>query len=579
MVQKAGAQPIHPRPPPPDSADARDHARRLQARFERLRLREAPRTLGGHPECDDIVGRLCIWHGDDPDSLPREPSPVTEARARMLAGLDSVALRIPGDAWVFGQRIRYLAEAGRLGEAAGLAAACGLPEAWRCDAYMGFVRHQQGDAQAAEAAFRSALAAMPSERAAQWADVSPLLDRGLRSWLEAQPDSATAAEHLWTLADPLFLSAGNDRWTAHMSRWTYAMSSERTWTPHQMRWGDDLTKVVVRYGWPAAWESSWPRAGQRTGSAVGHDSPGVRRTFPGREVLEPGREAAVHWPESRRGPTAYLPPYLDSLGALDGQIGRFRRPNGVFVVAAAEVPGPAELPEPAPQAKSGLPDPASLANPALPGEAALAGLFLARDGRVAMSAWGAVAPGAAVRLSGLVPGEGTGVVSLEAWTPSRRVAYRLRQGTSLAAQMPGLLALSDLVLLEAAADPRDASQTANVLRGGTVYRGDDSLNVAFEVYGLGPGSQTISFRAWVAGGEGLLSRLARWLRLRGPSREVSVEWEEASPPGLPPLFRVLRLRLPGLDAGDYELTVEVSVPGRTPTRRNRRFVVEPIGAP
>lgn len=543
-----------------DSARAHDQARRLQARLERRRLRESPRALGGSRPCDEVVGRLCVWHGDEPGALPAEPPAVGSARTRLLADLDSLARRVPGDHWVFGQRIRYMAEAGRLADAVRLARACGLPESWRCDAYLGFAHHESGDAQSAEAAFRAALEEMPPDRARRWTDLEPVLDAGLRRWLEANPDSAAAAERLWTLADPLFLAKGNDRRAGHLSRWTYAMSAERSWSPHQMRWGDDLTEVVVRYGWPVAWEQSWPTAGRAGGSAVGRDAPGARRTFPPRAVLEPRLGRPVAWPRPPAGGQAtYVPPFLDSIGALDGQTGRFWRPGAVLVVAAARVPDRHN-------ARSAAP-------------AALAGLFLVHDGRVAMEAWRPARPGEVVRLSGSAPVRGTGVVSLETWIPAGRAAHRMRLGTALPGLLPGVLAMSDLVFLEPSAEPGNVLEAIGGLRSHAVYQGTDSINLAFEVYGVDGPQETVSLAAWVEGEAGLLSRLARWLRIGGPRRAAAVEWSEPGPPAPGPLFRALRIRLPDLPPGAYHLTVEASARGKAPVRRIRRLVVEPPSPP
>ncbi len=560
-----------------DSARAHDRARRLQAGFERRRLHRSPRASGGSRRCDEVVGRLCVWHGDEPDSLPPEPVAVGAARAGLLADLDSLAGLAPGDHWIFGQRIRYMAEAGHLAAAARLARACGLPEPWRCTAYLGFVHHEAGDAQSAEAAFRAALATMPAGRAAQWADPSPVLDPGLRRWLESRPDSAAAAAHLWTLADPLFLSKGNERWAGHLSRWTYAMSAERSWSPHQMRWGDDLTEVVVRYGWPAAWEQSWPSAGEATGAAVGREPPGARRAFPPRAVLEPGLGRAEPWPPpSAGGQAIYVPPFLDSIGVLAAQVGRFWRPGGVLVVAAAEVP---DLPVPKRESPAGAGmEQATLdagrAGSGRPVPAAMAGLFLARDGEIAMEAWRAARPGTTVRFASSAPVRGAGVVSVETWIPAGRVAHRVRVGMALPALVPGLLAMSDLALLEASAEPRDALEAAGALRTGAAYRGADSINLAFEVYGAGGTQATVSFAAWVESREGLLTRLARRLGLAGPRRAAFVEWAEPGPPASAPLFRTLRIRLPALAPGAYRLTVEASAQGKLPARRSRRFTVD-----
>ena len=542
-----------------DSADAHSRARAVQTRFERRRVRDLPRTLGGgsHP-CDAIIGRLCIWDDGDEDWEPREePESIRDRRLELLTELEALARAVPGDHWIFGQRIRYSVEAGLLTEAEGLARACGLPTRWRCEAFLGYVLHHQEDFTEAEAAFARALAAMPADTAGGWADPYPLLDGELRDWLEAQPDSASAARRLWTLADPLYVVAGNERWTAHLSRWVYSMSSDGAMSPHQLRWGEDMTEAVVRYGWPIAWERSWPRAGQSTVQVTGRDPPASVRTLPPRNVLDGGSDSvdAVVWEvPDRHARSVYLPTYLDTIGSLDGQTGRFWRRDGVILIGVATLPDP----------------PAGT----LPPEPFDAGLFVETGGVARTLGRAAVETGAVVRLSGVAPWADRGVVSLEAWAPGHRRAKRLRKGIGLRRLPPDLLAISDLVLLDAGAEPTGLDRMLEVVRASTHVAADEDLTVAFEVYGLGFRAEGVGFSAWVERrNEGVLSRFGRWLRVRGPREEVSIRWEESGPERPQPLFRTLRLGLPGLDPGEYQVVLEVSVAGRTPLVGRRAFRV------
>ena len=543
-----------------DSADAHEHARTLQARFERRRVRELPRTLsGGSHECDEIIGRLCVWDDGDEDWRPREePEEIGAARSELLASLDSLARLIPGDHWVFGQRIRYLVEAGRLEDAESLALRCGLPERWRCDAYLGYARHHLEEIVDAETAFELALEAMPPDLHAEWTDPDPLLDRALLDWLSVQADSSVAVDRLWTLADPLFLADGNDRWTGHLSRQAYAMSSEGASNPHRLRWGDDMTEAAVRYGWPVAWERSWPRGGQQSFSVTGRDHPAAVRTFPPGEVLEFAGEDAVAWqiPDGHAR-SVHLPPFLDSLAPLDGQVGRFWRQDGVVIAAAWAAP------------------PASAADSAgwTPGPVE-AGLFVERSGALVLDVRGGAREGNTVRLSGLSPWADWGIVSFEVLAPDLRRAYRLRTGVGLARVPADVLSISDLMLLEDDAEPADFGEMLAVMRGSGEVAAEDALGVAFEVYGLGFRSEVVEFNAWVEKqGEGILSRAVRWLGFGGPREEVSVSWEEVGPDRPRPLFRAFRIGLPQLDADEYDVVVQVSVQGRSPLSGRRSFRV------
>ena len=584
-VQTAAAEPPTS---PADSVRSHRHARTLQLRFERLRLRHLPRTphADGHA-CDEIIGRLCVWDDGDDDWEPKEEAAeIVAGRERLLAGLDSLATLVPGDHWVLGQRIRYLVESGRLQDAEVVAAACGLPSGWRCDAHLGHVLHHRTDFLRSEAAFGRALDAMPPDVRDEWTSPRPVLGRELRRWRSAQPDTSQALARLWTLADPLFLAEGNDRWTAHLSRWSYAMTAERAANPYDINWGRDFTEVTVRYGWPIAWERSWPRVGLTRSSVTGRDFTTAFRAFPPLDVLgrgPSGRERVI-WEEGEDHPrSAYLPPYLDSLGELDAQVGRFWRPGHVVVMAAWRAPheSPAD-------ALAGRPNESARTSPAGRGGNArddgapgpgppspvLSGLFVEREGAVAADVRTIAEQGGTVRLRARVPWTQWGVVSLEAWAPDLRSAHRRRVGMGFPQLPAGLFALSDLVLLEAGMEVFEFGDLPGALRPNSELAAGETLNVALEVYGLGVRPETVQFSARVEGrDDGFLRRVGRRLRLLDAPEVVSIAWRESGPESPGPLLRTLQVGLSGLEPGEYALVVEVSAPGRSTLAASRAFTV------
>lgn len=552
---------------PRDSAQVHDRARGLQASFERTRVRNLPLgSSGSGGRCDEIIGRLCIWDGGDDGWTPRPEDPVIiERRDALLADLDALADESPNDPWILGQRVRYRVEAGAFDEAAAVARRCGLEDRWLCDAFLGLALHQSGDIQGAEAAFRGALGLMPAEVRREWTDTDALLDGELRDWLAERPDSAAARALLWRFSDPLFLVPGNDRWTGHLARWSWAVSSERTRSPHQLSWGDDLTESVVRYGWPVAWERPWPRGGEVTPSgAIGHDPPAAQRFIPGRGVLEgPGDDAWEEWPLTRKGMrTVYLPPYLDSIRTLDGQVGHFRTEDGARFVAAGTVDfegfreheGSARL---------------GLYFRGAAGEAGGAPGQLEHDGRV----WADVSQPS---------GEGgvSGAVSLEVLFPEWRRAQRARYSVYVPALPPDVITLSDVMVLGAGPEPTSPDDVAKVLRPDLRMAPHEELRIAFEVYGMGFRSEPATFRVWLERTDrGFLSRATRWLGFGDDGGDLAVSWTEPGPETPQPLFRTLELSLPGLDDGTYDLIVGVTTPGRSEARRRRSIRVGPVENP
>ena len=242
----------------PDAARGQDAAARAaQAEFERFRVARLPWSWGsaGGP-CDEIVGRFCFWHeGSDDRPPPPEPDGVPAARDTLLARLDAAAARAPADGWVLGQRVRYRIEADRAREAAAVAAACGA-EPWWCAALEGAARHAAGEFQAAERGFDRALEAMPAATRERWTDLSPILDRDARRVWEGLGGGGrdAFARRMWWAADPLWSVPGNERRAEHLARHAWDRLQANAASAYDVAWGDDLSELLVRYGWPAGWE-------------------------------------------------------------------------------------------------------------------------------------------------------------------------------------------------------------------------------------------------------------------------------------------------------------------------------------
>ena len=247
----------------PDSTDIRSQAEDAQERFERVRRRLLPYVWdGGRRPCDERIGRLCLWHGgeDDWEPLP-DPPDLVEARDELLTTLAGAADHIPADEWILGQRIRYLGEAGRWEHAVRLAGVCGGAASSWCSVLEGFALHGMGRYEAALELFHRGLETMESEEARKWRDPTVLLDGKGSDVLEDAADEdewEDVRARVWTLADPLYLVAGNDRESEHYARWTYSKMSDGARNAWAMRWGDDLEEIAVRYGWDRGWERIRP---------------------------------------------------------------------------------------------------------------------------------------------------------------------------------------------------------------------------------------------------------------------------------------------------------------------------------
>ena len=183
---------------PPDSTDIRSQAEDAQERFERIRRRQLPYVWdGGRRPCDERIGRFCLWHGGEDGWEPvPDPADLVEARDELLTTLAGAADHIPADEWILGQRVRYLGEAGRWGDAVRLGRACGGAISSWCSVLEGFALHGMGRYEAALELFRRGLETMEPEEARKWRDPSVLLGGTGSDVLEDAADGA-ADEDEW----------------------------------------------------------------------------------------------------------------------------------------------------------------------------------------------------------------------------------------------------------------------------------------------------------------------------------------------------------------------------------------------
>lgn len=523
---------------PADSADLRAEAALAQAEFERERIRRLPwawRDASG--PCDEVIGRFCYWHdrggGWDP---PPEDLGLAAPRDALLARLADAAEALPGDGWIAGQRVRYLVEAGRHGEAMTVArAARGLSEAIGVDAWPraleGYVLHAAGDFAAAERAFDAALAAMSAEEAGRWTDVAPLVEPRLaREWRSldaaARPEFA---RRLWWLADPLWSVAGNERRAEHFARLVQDRFQENARSAFDVAWGRDLREITLRYGWPVGWERARSRSGSLGNTArpgvVAHDAPGGRIFFPPPEVLATPHDAPPDaWPLTTERPrSAYAPAYADSIVELTHQLAVFRRDEDAVVVAAYDLDG------------------------------ADAALVVATGPDDDPEIERATEDRRALRVE--VPWR-PAVVSLEARAGRR--AARARYGLRLPSKPA---AVSDLLLLSpGAALPSDLDEAVSRARRTARVRPREEVGVFFELYPP-PGADAARLSVSVRDDRRGLGRRIAALFGGGGERGAALSWSEPLPPWTAVLPRAVVVSLPDLPAGRHTLLLEVELTG------------------
>ena len=259
---KAAPEPVRPETPRPLTPI--DIAQGAQHSFEAFRRTHLPHTTSRRPEnCDERVGRFCYWY----DSLavpPREEPSVTAERNRLIATLDSEARLIPANYWVTEQRVRYLAEAERLDEALKVARGCvgdGPGNGWRCEILVGFVQHLQGDYDAAERTYDSAIAHMGPVESCEFRDIAMLLDNTAlgtyRNLKCGDPAKDAFNARAWTLARTLYSVKANDSRTEWFARHTMVRMMKDAPGAHQNGFDEDEREMTLRFGWPRYWAAEY----------------------------------------------------------------------------------------------------------------------------------------------------------------------------------------------------------------------------------------------------------------------------------------------------------------------------------
>jgi len=537
-----------------DSAALLRQARRAQADFEwihRMRLPFGDARSGR--ECDERIGRFCYWHDDTPDVAPPEPPAVGVAREPLIKVLDDVAGAIPGDAWVAGQRVRYLVEAGRTEQALAAARACRAAR-WWCRALEGFARHAAGDFLGADSAYQVALEHMPAAERCRWTDLSSLLEDPVRrAYRRLGCGNREAWEaRVWWQAQPLLARAGNDRRTEHFARVTMARLLEHAPSPYGILGGDDLTQLTVRYGWPTSWTRSGGAAADLV--VVGHDRQPSYHFLPDGLALDDtttGEGRVSDATIARLRPRErYAPAYVETFSMLEPEFAAFRRGDSTLVVAVYDL----------------------VADSLFRDGAREAALVLARDERTPPVVERRAAAEPAGVLVAVAPWEPR-LASLEVWAPARRHAARAR--IDLRAAAATRVAVSDLLVFQPGDSlPQDLWAVLPQLRGSAALPRGSRIGLYWEVYGVpNVGAALETSVSVVPDRVGWVRRAVQAVGLASRPRRTRLEWREEGRPRDGIVWRAVVLDLAGLAPGRYRIELAVAPIGAAAASTSRAIRV------
>jgi hypothetical protein len=554
--------------------------RRAQSDFERMHLDSLPRARGGRPaQCDEQVGNVCYWYDEKGPPPPLEPVSIKRLRDDLISMLDTAAIHAPSERWAVEQRVRYLADAGRLDSAYAAAKECKVG-GWWCDILRGFTLHLLGRYAAADSAYTHALGQMLPRDRCDWRSIELLIDDDARQQYRRfscdDPQREAFENRAWFFARTLYSLDGNDSRTEHYARKTMEMMIRDapgiTVTDSQ----DDDLELMLRFGWPRAWGVSISSSQQQGGFSMGlprrmpggggrgqtlrevtsyEPVPAYRYVPPGFVLNNPAMSDSSNWRLQLPPVIArYAPSYAVSLTPLEHQKAMFKRGDTALVVMAYD----------------------ARVTKQLAGGKLTAALVVAPNEKPAD--YGKIvhdAPETGV-LTARAPW-GPLLMSAEVYAPDKRAVARARYGVNPPFAVGTRVTLSDLLFYKPYGTfPGTVEQAAPHALPTERLRADEKLGVYWESYGTDPNGEKMKISLTVVREveeSGFLKRQAKALKLMHEATPVIVSVEDLSARGVSTSSRALELDIHTLTKGSYIVQLEVEVAGQYVVRAEHRIEI------
>ena len=533
-----------------DSTRILHRARDLQAQFERRRRQLLPRFYTGIADRCLIVGRFCEWHPRTEDKdVPEEGENIRGARAALLRDLEKAAATLPGDDWIIGQRVRYLLES-RDASAIGVARDCRASK-WWCEALLGLALHVTGDFAAADSIFAIALDDMPSLVRCHWTNLSPLLDDDFRGTYRKMTCAQRAAVNprMWWIADPLYMTPGNERRTEHFARVMHTALQKDAMNTYGLSWGGDLGELILRFGWAEKWTQQPPT------SALIDARPGITA-----HEREPGFHFFLtRRPPDNLGPIAdslfdiyqfppreqYAPRYARTFTTLDAQVARFRRGDSTRIVAAYDVKGDTIF-----------------------GRRRFGAAVIAMGNEATAPAKTEVDDSPPRNVLTVTTPWTSQLIGVELLATDSAGAARWRSGFEEIPLDSARISVSDLLFVDGGPGlPVDLDDAITRAHGGTSFSRDTRIGLFWELYGRAPADSALPISLTITPiDQGLLRRAFRALRIVPKLTPLNIRWRENGAAGVLSARSVL-LDLSLVPAGRYAVKLAVgNEPAATASR-------------
>jgi hypothetical protein len=511
-----------------------------------------------------------------------------------LAALDRVH---PGDAWITGERVRFLVDQEDVQGALEVARSCTAERMW-CAQLTGFVFDAAGDYVRADSAFDAAGNAMTAKRQCDWTSARLLLDPNGRSAYEHMSCEERFAvnERLWWLSTPLFSDSVTDRRSADFARKVLIQLHSALPWDERYDWrdrfgGEAVSEMLVRYGWPAisvyggnqeeASHASWMGFYDSTRTATAEYPVDRLHLVPDwRAVADPFHASADAWqinapvfttddePAAQWWPTEHYARAAGGIIQLPDQTVMLRRDDDVLIATASDL---------------------RTAQRRFRSDASTPVLVRTTDPRtIERVSHQTYRNESAIVLTAMIPSKpaiiGTELRAAERGELSARTRFGVVPPAPLSAFKPGETAISDPVLIAPDdAAPPGPDRALQMMLGSTRVRGA-KVGVYWETYGYAAGD-SVDVAVIISRHEPLskMRRIGMFLHVAHDiNGSVAVRWGEPQPghsawtiPGAVPIqARSVRVDLSRIEPGHYSVQVLVGRRGGVPQTASRDFIFE-----
>ena len=282
-------------------------------------------------DCDERIGRWCIYYEPAGQKPPSEPGKVAKARQEAIVALKKAFDVAPARTETVYPLVRLLVRDDRAAEAVEVARAY-LAARDHADAHMvmGYALHHARRTEEALQEFARWLATAPSYVTDKVTSIDWLLPPNIASKYRM------SAAKLWRYADALYTTPGNETLAEHYGRHAYAqMMAVRALPDNAEPWSGQEEQILVRFG-PDVVVTRYFRGGQVgvSQSFLGHWDPTAHTYFPPdfERVVEMRAPVDTLWPtDTLVGRSGHAPPTIRFMRSLQHQAAVF--PGNTLIVA------------------------------------------------------------------------------------------------------------------------------------------------------------------------------------------------------------------------------------------------------